>query len=68
MMAQLAKSVSLPVLEGFDRCKIVYIGILGDPEGGCKLLKRLVGEREFEPPTPWSRNSFSRSLKSVEIA
>jgi hypothetical protein len=22
---------------------------------GCKVLKRLVGERGFEPPTPWSR-------------
>jgi hypothetical protein len=21
----------------------------------CKLLKRMVGERGFEPPTPWSR-------------
>src|SRR5882762_2356564 len=30
---------------------------LGAPAGSrnCKLLKGLVGERGFEPPTPWSR-------------
>jgi hypothetical protein len=34
----------------------------------CKVLKLLVGERGFEPPTPWSRTSFSMLSKSVEIA
>jgi len=33
----------------------------------CKLLKRLVGERGFEPPTPWSRTRFQALLKPVEI-
>jgi hypothetical protein len=27
----------------------------GKPEMQFKCLKRLVGERGFEPPTPWSR-------------
>ena len=27
----------------------------------------MVGERGFEPPTPWSRTRFSDLLKSVEI-
>jgi len=27
----------------------------------------MVGERGFEPPTPWSRTSFSELLKSIEI-
>ena len=30
-------------------------------------LKRLVGERGFEPPTPWSRTRFQSLLKSVEF-
>jgi len=29
---------------------------------GCKLLIRLVGERGFEPPTPWSRTRCSTRL------
>jgi hypothetical protein len=33
----------------------------------CKLLKIMVGERGFEPPTPWSRTSFWRLLKFVEL-
>src|ERR1017187_603968 len=28
----------------------------------CKLLKTLVGERGFEPPTPWSRTRCSTRL------
>ena len=31
-------------------------------------LKILVGERGFEPPTPWSRTRFQALLKFVEIA
>jgi hypothetical protein len=34
------------------RCNIVYRGVDEKPEGSSKLLKRLVGERGFEPPTP----------------
>jgi hypothetical protein len=31
------------------------IDVDGKPEVQFKCLKRLVGERGFEPPTPWSR-------------
>jgi len=36
------------------------------PEVLFMCLKRLVGERGFEPPTPWSRTRFRHLLKSVE--
>src|SRR6185437_2423682 len=32
-----------------------------------KYLNKMVGERGFEPPTPWSRTRSKRLLKSVEI-
>ena len=32
------------------------------PRIHCKLLKILVGERGFEPPTPWSRTRCSTRL------
>src|SRR5438270_1263838 len=37
---------------------------MGAPAGSrnCKLLKVLVGERGFEPPTPWSRTRCSTRL------
>src|SRR5690348_15594525 len=37
---------------------------VGAPAGSedCKLLKVLVGERGFEPPTPWSRTRCSTRL------
>ena len=34
------------------------IDVDGKPEVALKYLKRLVGERGFEPPTPWSRTRF----------
>jgi len=37
--------------------KIVYGGVTAKPEMRFMCLKRLVGERGFEPPTPWSRSS-----------
>jgi hypothetical protein len=48
--------------------KIVYSGFLNRGKNTCKLLILLVGERGFEPPTPWSRTRFRGLLKSVEIA
>ena len=51
------------LLEDFTGYKIDYIAILGDPENSCKLLKIMVGERGFEPPTPWSRISFCRFIE-----
>jgi hypothetical protein len=32
-----------------------------------KWLKTMVGERGFEPPTPWSRTRFKTLLKFVGI-
>ncbi len=41
---------------------------LGAPAGSqdCNLLKVLVGERGFEPPTPWSR-TWGRGADFVNI-
>src|SRR6267154_4199533 len=38
------------------------IDVDGKPEVSFKCLKRLVGERGFEPPTPWSRTRCSTRL------
>jgi hypothetical protein len=38
------------------------IDVDGNPEVQFKSLKRLVGERGFEPPTPWSRTRCSTRL------
>src|SRR5271170_5592388 len=38
------------------------IAVDGKPEVLFKCLKRLVGERGFEPPTPWSRTRCSTRL------
>src|SRR5215470_8187462 len=47
---------------GEHRHKIDYSRVGGRPEINCKLLKRMVGERGFEPPTPWSRTRRSTKL------
>ena len=47
---------------GLHRYEIVYSGVDEKPEGTDKLLKRMVGERGFEPPTPWSRTRCSTRL------
>ncbi len=39
-------------------CKITYTDVDDNLEGLFKSLKILVGERGFEPPTPWSRTRF----------
>ena len=44
-----------------------YSGVDGKPELLLECLKILVGERGFEPPTPWSRTRFTRLLKIVEF-
>jgi hypothetical protein len=43
------------------------IDVDGKPEVQLKCLKRLVGERGFEPPTPWSRTRFRRLLNAIEF-
>jgi hypothetical protein len=43
------------------------IDVDGKPETQFKCLKRLVGERGFEPPTPWSRTRFQCLLNAIEF-
>ncbi len=54
-----------------QRSSTVYnfetIDVDGKPEVTFKCLKRMVGERGFEPPTPWSRTRFGALWKSIEI-
>jgi len=38
------------------------IDVDGKPEVALMCLKRMVGERGFEPPTPWSRTRFQIML------
>jgi hypothetical protein len=42
-------------LGGFDRLQNRLQWIFSRLKGDWKLLKKMVGERGFEPPTPWSR-------------
>jgi hypothetical protein len=42
--------------------KIDTINVDGKPEIYFKCLRILVGERGFEPPTPWSRTRCSTRL------
>ena len=42
--------------------KIDTINVDGKPEVQFKCLKIMVGERGFEPPTPWSRTRCSTRL------
>ena len=43
------------------------IDVDGKPEVAFICLKRMVGERGSEPPTPWSRTRFRRLWNSVEL-
>jgi hypothetical protein len=47
--------------------KIDTIDVDGKPEVQFKCLKRLVGERRFEPPTPWSRTRFRLLLNPIDL-
>ncbi len=47
--------------------KIDQSDVDGEPKAHFKCLKELVGERGFEPPTPWSRTRFQDLLKSIEF-
>ena len=42
--------------------KIDHSAVDGNPEVRFKCLKKLVGARGFEPPTPWSRTRCSTRL------
>jgi hypothetical protein len=50
LIAATVKGVALTVY------KIAYSAVDENPEVLSMCLKRLVGERGFEPPTPWSRS------------
>ena len=50
------------VLARDDCYKFDYSGLFERRQNGCKLLILLVGERGFEPPTPWSRTRCSTRL------
>ena len=43
------------------------IDVDGKPEVQLKCSKRLVGERGFEPPTPWSRRLVSRRINNLAM-
>ena len=60
--ATTSESAAMLNLEDLTDYKIVYIAIFGDPGNRFKLLILLVGERGFEPPTPWSRTRCSTRL------
>jgi hypothetical protein len=53
--------------KAFTVYKIDYSDVDEKPETLFIHLKRLVGERGFEPPTPWSRTRFKLLLKAVEF-
>ena len=57
----------LEIQKNMTAYKNVYIDVDGKPEVAFKCLKILVGERGFEPPTPWSRTRFTRSWNSIEL-
>ncbi len=42
--------------------KFDHSAVDGNPEAHFKCLEKLVGERGFEPPTPWSRTRCSTRL------
>jgi hypothetical protein len=45
--------------------KFDHSAVDGNPEARFKCLKKLVGERGFEPPTPWSRRLVSRGINML---
>jgi hypothetical protein len=55
-IARVLNSVAMTVY------KIDYSDVDEKPEMQFMCLKRLVGERGFEPPTPWSRTRCSTRL------
>src|SRR5271165_6362755 len=60
--SQLEKQENAPVY------KIDYSDVAAKPEVAGKLLKRLVGERGFEPPTPSSRTRLSSPERLANAA
>jgi len=44
----------------------IYTAVDEKPEVRFKCLKRMVGARGFEPPTPWSRTRCQALVKLVD--
>src|SRR5262249_34903005 len=47
--------------------KIIYGPVAERPGVRGNFLKRMVGARGFEPPTPWSRTRFQALLKDIDF-
>ena len=58
-LREVRRSVQLLIHEDFTDHKIAHSRFSRDVRTSRILLKRLVGERGFEPPTPWSRTRCS---------
>ena len=56
--SEVREEIQLKVQENETVYKIDYSDVAVKPEAAFNLLKRLVGERGFEPPTPWSRTRW----------
>jgi len=48
--------------------KFDHSAVDGNPEARFKCLKKLVGERGFEPPTPWSRINHRNAISLIRLA
>ncbi len=48
--------------------RIIYTAVYEKPEVLFKCLKTLVGERGFEPPTPWSGTQIPRLIETSRIS
>ena len=63
-LREISLQFSLKIAQEIREAGTVYnfdtIDVDGKPEVTFKCLKRLVGERGFEPPTPWSRRGVPR--------
>jgi len=70
-LREISLQFSLKIAQEIREAGTVYnfdtIDVDGKPEVTFKCLKRLVGERGFEPPTPWSRTRFQQLLNVIEF-
>jgi len=53
-------------LKGPDVYNFAHSDVAEKPGVRGNSLKRMVGARGFEPPTPWSRTRFQGLLKSMD--
>jgi len=58
-IAEISLYFSMQIIQKISDAGTVYIfDTIDVPEVLFKCLKIMVGERGFEPPTPWSRTRF----------